>query len=243
MSWTGDGGSVPSNSVAVRLSDAPRQFCRPQGAGRSGWLRLRRDRRRRFAERDPHLGGKLELLADPPADRVVAAREVPCIVGVEALDAGSRAADPTTRPRSGMVVGNQRVALGRVTAVGVVDERRVDRRLGGAHATGRLELADSTHLVGTDQPVAGRHRGAVVEQRRVPQHDGITIVTSHDDLEVAERLTTEELAYPRPVVHRVSGVDAAAGTRAAVRAPPDRCASTAPGRPCRPRRSAPSRVR
>ena len=157
--------------------------------------------------------GQLELLADPAADRVVTAREVPCVVGVEALDAGSRAADPASRPRSGMVVGHQRVALGRVAAVGVVDERGVDRRLGGAHATSRLELADAAHLVGTDQPVAGRHRGAVVEQRRVPQHDGIAVVISHDDFEVATRLTTEELAYPRPVVHRVSGVGATAGTR------------------------------
>ena len=84
--------------------------------------------------------GTLELLGDPATDRVVTAGEVPCVVGVEALDAGSRAADPAGRPWAGVVVGHQRVALGGVAAVGVVDERRVDRRLGGV---ARRRLASS----------------------------------------------------------------------------------------------------
>ena len=49
----------------------------------------------------------------------------------------------------------------------------VDRGFRGAHAAGRLEPRDPQRQVGVDEPVARRHRRAVVEQRRVADHDRV----------------------------------------------------------------------
>ena len=120
-------------------------------------------------------------------------------MGVEALDAGSRAADAARR-----AAGRH----GRGHAA-----RRARRRTGGgrrrssagsiAASAARTPPAASSwltaaHLVGPDQPVAGRHRGAVVEQRRVAHHDRVAVVVADDDLEVALRLAAEELADRAP---------------------------------------------
>ena len=123
----GDGGSRAFELGRGEVDDAPRESVgrRPVCAVLRPALRCRRsDRRRRLAERRCESRRQLELVGDPAADRIVAAGEVPGVVGVEALDAGSRAADAARRPRAGVVVGHERVALGRVAAVGVVDERR-----------------------------------------------------------------------------------------------------------------------
>ena len=56
--------------------------------------------------------------------------------------------------------------------------------LGGAHPAVAFEARHRAHEVGVDQPVPGRHRGAVVEQRCVADHRRPTGGCAHHDLEL-----------------------------------------------------------
>ena len=67
--------------------------------------------------------------------------------------------------------------------MGVGDGRRIDLGLRPSHAAGRFQPAHGQHLGRTDQPVAGRHRRAVVEQRGVADDDRRPVGVAHDDLE------------------------------------------------------------
>ena len=83
------------------------------------------DRRgRRF---DDDVEAADELVGDPTADRVVAAGEVPGVVGVEALDSRRGAADAAGRPGPVMLRREGAVALVGVALVGSGDGGR-DRR-------------------------------------------------------------------------------------------------------------------
>ena len=66
----------------------------------------------------------VEVLLDPAADGVVAAGEVPGVVGVEALHALAGAADAAARAGAVVVRRDRGVALGRVAGVGVGQRRR-----------------------------------------------------------------------------------------------------------------------
>ena len=84
----------------------------------------------------------LELGRHPSPDRVVAAGQVPGVVGMEALDALSCPAHTAARRRAG-VSGRQRgVTLRRVAEVRVGERAGRHLALGPAHATGGLEPAD-----------------------------------------------------------------------------------------------------
>ena len=94
------------------------------------------------------------------------------------------------------------IALGRIARVGVGDGLRGDRGLGLAHAAGRLQPAHREYVPGPDQPVSGRHRRAVVEQRRVADHDGRSVLVTRDHVEVGQRFATEERPHRHPVLVR-----------------------------------------
>ena len=61
---------------------------------------------------------RADPVVDPAPDRVVAAGEVPGVVGVQALHAGPGAADAARRAGAGVAGRQRRVALGRVAARG-----------------------------------------------------------------------------------------------------------------------------
>ena len=84
-----------------------------------------------------------------------------------------------------MVGGEGGVPLGGVAGVGGGQLVGVDLGLGPVDAAGGLEPRQPGALGLADQPVAGRHRRAVVEQRRVAEDDGRAVGVADDDLEVA----------------------------------------------------------
>jgi hypothetical protein len=82
---------------------------------------------------------RVELALDPPTDGVVAAGQVPRPVCVQALDAGAGAADAAARSRSVVIVGELRIAFGRIAVVGGGEFVGIDLGLGAVDAAGRLE--------------------------------------------------------------------------------------------------------
>ena len=58
---------------------------------------------------------------------------------------------------------------------------------------------DARHELGIDEPEARRHRRAVVEERRVADHDRLAGRVAHDDLERAARLPAEQHRERRDV--------------------------------------------
>src|SRR5579884_9998 len=108
-----------------------------------------------------------EASGHPAPHRIVSPGEVPGVVGVKALDAPAGSAHPSGGAGPVPTGGQGGVTLGRVTPMGVLEVDRVDIRLGPADPAGRLQPTDGLALLVADQPVAGRHRGAVLHQRRV----------------------------------------------------------------------------
>ena len=111
--------------------------------------------------------------ADPAADRIVTAGEVEGVVRVQALHAGAGAADAARRPRAG-VVGRRgrRRARARTRSCAASELVAVDVALRPrARRPVDFEPRDADAEVGIDEPVPRRHRRAVVEQRRVADHD------------------------------------------------------------------------
>ena len=84
------------------------------------------------------------------------------------------------------------VAFGGIRRVRSRNCHRRDLGLGPAHAAVALEAGDGAGRRDADEPVAGRHRRAVVEQGRVPDHHGLALVVAHDDLELATRPAPEQ---------------------------------------------------
>ena len=114
-----------------------------------------------------------------------------------------------------MAGGDRGVALGRVTGVRLGERHRVDGALRPPGATGGLEPADELPLGPADEPVGGRHRRAVVEERRVLDDDGIADRVPDDDLEAAGGRATEERRHGGEIGggHLVARGAAAAGGR------------------------------
>ena len=109
---------------------------------------------------------------DPTPDRIVATGEEIRVVRVQALDAALRPADAAVRPRAGVTGGQRRHRARPRTA----RARAVSSSGSTAASDARTPPADSTretrrHEVGVDEPVPRRHRSAVVEERRVADHD------------------------------------------------------------------------
>ena len=146
-------------------------------------------------------------------------------MGVQALhalagaaDAAATAAGPSGRPA---------MAASRSARSGRARRRSaaVDLGLGVPHAAGGLEPADRRDHGLADQPVARRHRRAVVEQRRVAEHDGIAVGVAHHDLERTLRLAPEQFADRGDVVAARSATSLGRLTSAAAAAHAGRAAA------------------
>ena len=138
-----------------------------------------------------------QLIGDPATDGIVTAGEMPGVVGVQALDALARPADPARwrRPARCDVL----VALGGVPPVGVGQGHGIHFRLGSPHATGGLQTAHGLHLAPPDQPVPRRHGRAVIEAWCVADDDRRTCFVPDHDLERAGRLAAEQLSHRRSI--------------------------------------------
>ena len=128
-------------------------------------------------------------------------------MGVKALDAGTRAPDAPVWPRSGVVGRKGGVALARVRIVRCSQRGRVNVSHCSAYAARRLELRYTSAFGLAHQPVASRHRRAVVEDGRVADDDGRPVLVAHDDLVGAARNTAEQdgdrgVIVAREVRHR-----------------------------------------
>ncbi len=148
------------------------------------------------------IGVAFELGDGPATDRVVSAGQAVRNVCVQALHAGPGAADASVRPGADVVGVDHRVTLGGVPFVHTGDLVGVDLGFGLSNASCGLEPADSGHQIGADEVEARRHRCAVVEERGVAHHDGVTAVVADDDVERALGLTAEQLRDASPVIHQ-----------------------------------------
>ena len=206
VSSSGRGGS-DVNSVALR------RHCTE---GHHMTLAVEIDHCRLVAEPNRHpyvdsspsrrLPGQLpgQLLGDPGADRVVAAGQEPGVVGVQALDARSGAADAAVWSRAGVIRRQGCVPLGGVAGVSVGDQRRIDLGLGAPNAAGGLEPADGENLAPAHEPVAGGHRLAVgAATVRCGAPPGPCVV-AHHDLERALGRPAEQLADGSDIVAHVA---------------------------------------
>ena len=195
----------------------------------------------------------------PPPDRVVATGQVPGVVGVEALDARRVPAHAAASGRGPTCAGAGARRRARPRSE---RGRRPAPRRGTSASARRTPPAASSRLTaavrgGADQPVAGRHRRAVVEQGRVADHDRAPSRVADHHLERALGISAEQrgdggaiaaggraVVGRRPAGQRRGG--AAGATPRAARRPPMRGSSrlmqrragrSRGGRPARPART------
>jgi hypothetical protein len=100
---------------------------------------------------------------------------------MQALHAAPSSTDTATWPWSGVVFGNIAVADALILAVHSVDVFETDEFLDAVDASVSFHGPDLSDLIWSDEPIQGGHRRTVVEQRRIAQHDRVTIVRTHDD--------------------------------------------------------------
>jgi hypothetical protein len=73
---------------------------------------------------------------------------------------------------------------------------------GAAHTTLRFKPIHTATRKLTNKPVTRRHRPAILEQGYVPDHDRITTLVTHDDIEGSRRRTAQQLLDPLKVIDR-----------------------------------------
>jgi hypothetical protein len=145
------------------------------------------------------------LLVDPSADRVVAPCEKPGIVGMQAFHADASAPDPASRNGSGRVVGKLCIALVSVTVMGDCDDVEAEFLFRLVDTATSLKTAYGHNDLGTNEPVARRHRPAVVEQGRISNYDGCAVSIADYDLERALGAPSEQCRYGCDVVIHCEG--------------------------------------
>jgi deazaflavin-dependent oxidoreductase (nitroreductase family) len=143
----------------------------------------------------------MKLLVDPTADGVVAAGEEPGVVRVETLHPLAGTAHAAGGARARVVGGKGGVAFRRVAGVGRGEKILVDFDFSATDAGVGLETAHRVTVGPTHEPVAGRHRRPVVEERGIADHDGHTVVVAHDDVERDTRRSSEQILDNRSIVH------------------------------------------
>ena len=121
-------------------------------------------------------------------------------MGVDALHTDACATDTTRRSWTRVVCWDVGVALPGVTLVGLGDELRIEFSLDKVHRAFGFEPTGEHRLALTAQPVSGRHRRAVLEQRFIAQHDGVARDGAHDDGESALWGATEEFGDASAIV-------------------------------------------
>ena len=113
-------------------------------------------------------------------------------MGMEALHAGAGAADTPEGPWTGVFGVDRRIALAGIRRVRAFELRRVDLGLRTLHPARRLEPPDEPTDGRVDQPVPGRHRSPVVEDRSVAKDRRRTVDGADHDLEPTLRSPPEQ---------------------------------------------------
>jgi hypothetical protein len=103
------------------------------------------------------------------------------------------------------VLGQGSVSLGFMLLVSVLECRWVYCCLGLANAAFGLDAADGSDDGLVDQPVAGWHWCAVVEERFVEQHHRIAKRVAHYYFELALWLAAKEFSNAIAIGHGLSG--------------------------------------
>jgi len=143
----------------------------------------------------------MKLLVDPTANGVIAAGEEPGVVRVQTLHALAGTAHAAGGARACVLGGKRGVAFGRVAGVGGGEKIPIDFGFCATDAGVGLETAHRVTVGPSHEPIAGRHRRPVVEQRGIADHDRHTVVVAHDDVERATRCSSEQILDNRPIVH------------------------------------------
>jgi hypothetical protein len=112
-------------------------------------------------------------------------------VRVQALDTFSRAADAAARTWPTVRRWHCGIAFVGVPSVGCGDVAGRYGGLGEDDAAVRFETSHHRRFDRTDEPVARRHRRAVIEKWMVADHDGVAVAPSDDDLVAADRSPAE----------------------------------------------------
>ena len=124
-----------------------------------------------------------EPFGHPTAYWIVAACEIPGVVGVQALDAAAGTADAGGRPRTVVIRRHCGVAFESVALVSGFDLLGRNLGLGTPHTPVALDTAHDSALVITDEPVTGGHGSTRFQQRRVAEHNRVAEFVAHDDLQ------------------------------------------------------------
>src|SRR5258706_2945335 len=143
----------------------------------------------------------MKLLVDPTANGVVAAGEEPGVVRVEALHTLAGTAHAAGGARACVLGGQRGVAFGRVASVGGGEMIPIDFGFRATDTGVGLETGHGVRVGPSKEPIAGRHRRPVVEERGIADHDGPTVAVAHDDVERAARCSSEQLLDNGAIVH------------------------------------------
>ena len=122
-------------------------------------------------------------------------------MSVQTLDALAGTADAAGRPRSDMICWNGCVSFGLVGGVRASDVDRIKIGFRLADAPDSFDTAHRPNEVRTDEVVAGRHRGAITEERRIANDNRVALCSADNDIEGASRWAPDQLLDTRSVVH------------------------------------------
>jgi hypothetical protein len=111
---------------------------------------------------------------------------------MQTLDSNAGAADAARRARANVVAGNCCVTLGFIPSMDRSDHLVIEFGFDFIDCADRLDATHRLHELVSDQVVAGWHRCAVGEKRRVTNDHWVTGGISHDDLERPARLATQQ---------------------------------------------------
>jgi hypothetical protein len=142
---------------------------------------------------------------DPSSDRVVASCEKPGVVGMQAFHADAGAADPAGRDGSGRLAWKLCIALVSVAVMGNSDDVEAEFLLCPVDTAASFKTAYGHDDLGTNEPVARRHRPAIVEKGSISNYDGRAVSIADDDLERALGAPSEECSYGCDVVIHCEG--------------------------------------
>lgn len=144
----------------------------------------------------------VQVIGDPLAHRIVAARQPPAVVGVQALDADACAADTAGRTMFWLDTGSGElgVALRPVPIVGLGNHVESQIRFGSTDSLQRLQSPDQHRLVRSAQPIERWHGSTVVEHRMVAQNDWAAITSTDCHGELSLGTPAEELGHGLDVV-------------------------------------------
>jgi hypothetical protein len=113
-------------------------------------------------------------------------------MSMKALDTTPSTPHPATRPRPRPGCRKGGVTLGGVFPVRPLQFRGSHGRLCSADPACRFQAVDCQPGLLAYQPVPGRHRGAIVEDRPIADHHRATGLVGHHNFEGAARFAAKE---------------------------------------------------